>query len=68
MSRLLAAATCAAVLAGALPARAQAPAAGDAAPADAGELFQSRCAACHVAPDQRFETDRAWIEQVRDTA
>jgi hypothetical protein len=32
------------------------------------ELFQTRCMACHVAPDARFAVERAWIAQVADTA
>ena len=36
--------------------------------ASAGELFRKTCAACHVPPDPAFETDRAWLHQVFDTA
>ena len=32
------------------------------------ELFLSRCLACHVPPDPRFAVERAWLEQVLDTA
>lgn len=35
---------------------------------EAGELFRNRCLACHVAPDPRFEVERAWIAQVAATA
>jgi mono/diheme cytochrome c family protein len=38
------------------------------APRDAAQLFQERCLTCHVPPDPRFAVDRAWLEQVRDTA
>ena len=43
------------------------------APAEKGserpdELFRSRCLACHVPPDPRFAVERAWLEQVLDTA
>ncbi|HTF88996.1 MAG TPA: hypothetical protein VK843_11345 [Planctomycetota bacterium] len=34
----------------------------------ASELFLERCVACHVAPDLAYATDRAWVEQVRETA
>jgi len=36
--------------------------------AQARELFTSTCNACHVPPDPAFAVDRAWLEQVRDTA
>jgi len=32
------------------------------------ELFRSRCIGCHVPPDPRFAVERAWLEQVLDTA
>jgi len=32
------------------------------------ELFRSRCLACHVPPDPHFSVERAWLEQVLDTA
>lgn len=35
---------------------------------DAAELFASRCASCHTVPDSRFESDRAWLDQVKRTA
>jgi mono/diheme cytochrome c family protein len=37
-------------------------------PKEAGELFAARCAACHVAPDVAFATDRAWLDQIEETA
>ncbi|MGI9241192.1 MAG: hypothetical protein ACR2RV_10350 [Verrucomicrobiales bacterium] len=33
----------------------------------AGIDFQKTCMGCHVAPDLRFATDRAWIDQIRET-
>ena len=36
--------------------------------ADAGALFRSSCAACHLPPDPDHVTDRAWLDQVTDTA
>lgn len=36
--------------------------------AGAGELFKKSCASCHLPPDPAFETDRAWLNQVFDTA
>lgn len=35
---------------------------------DVGVLFRSSCATCHLPPDPDHETDRAWLEQVTDTA
>lgn len=32
------------------------------------ELFLARCLGCHVPPDPRFAVERAWLEQVLDTA
>jgi len=32
------------------------------------KLFSSSCIACHVPPDPKFATDRAWLNQVTDTA
>lgn len=32
------------------------------------ELFGLRCIGCHVPPDPRFAVERAWLEQVHDTA
>ena len=46
--------------------RAEAPTAAEIVAA--GELFASSCAACHLPPDPSFFVDRAWLEQVRDTA
>lgn len=34
----------------------------------AAELFRSSCSVCHTVPDTTFGTDRAWVEQVYDTA
>jgi len=34
----------------------------------AAELYGTSCVGCHVPPDPRFEVERAWLEQVRDTA
>lgn len=31
-------------------------------------LFEKRCASCHTVPDLRFETDKAWLGQVLETA
>jgi mono/diheme cytochrome c family protein len=39
-----------------------------AGPSDTAEFFRSTCSACHVPPDPRFAVERAWLEQVRDTA
>ncbi len=36
--------------------------------ARAGKLFKQSCLMCHSVPDTRFETDRAWLSQVYDTA
>jgi hypothetical protein len=36
--------------------------------AEAGALFERRCASCHAIPDPTLRTDLAWIERVRDTA
>ena len=36
--------------------------------AAAGEMFRERCIHCHVPPDPAFEVDRAWLNQVKDTA
>lgn len=38
------------------------------APSEPAALFRSRCLACHVPPDPRFAVERAWLEQVLDTA
>lgn len=40
----------------------------DALPAAPDELFLSRCVGCHLPPDARFAVERAWLEQVLDTA
>ena len=34
----------------------------------AGELFKGSCAMCHLPPDPKHPTDRAWLNQVKDTA
>ena len=34
----------------------------------AGALFRSSCASCHLPPDPDHATDRAWLDQVTDTA
>lgn len=36
--------------------------------AAAGKLFKSSCAMCHLPPDPEHPTDRAWLNQVKDTA
>ena len=36
--------------------------------AAAGAKFRKSCANCHVPPDLAFAVDRAWLEQVKDTA
>jgi hypothetical protein len=36
--------------------------------ADVGKLFQASCASCHLPPDPDHKTDRAWLNQVKDTA
>ncbi len=36
--------------------------------AQAGELFQRSCMACHLPPDPELPRDRAWLNQVKDTA
>lgn len=37
-------------------------------PAEVGKLFQSQCMSCHLPPDPGFPTDRAWLNQIQDTA
>ena len=34
---------------------------------EAGIHYQKTCMACHVPPDLRFATDRAWLGQIRET-
>ena len=34
----------------------------------AGKMFVDMCIACHAKPDLQFPTDRAWLNQVYDTA
>lgn len=36
--------------------------------ARAGELYREQCLACHQPPDLRFPADRAFLNQVADTA
>ena len=35
---------------------------------DPATLFAASCSSCHLPPDPDHETDRAWLNQVRDTA
>ncbi len=35
---------------------------------EAGARYQKTCMACHVPPDLRFPSDRAWLGQIRETA
>jgi hypothetical protein len=41
---------------------------GHAAAHDPRAIFENHCARCHVQPDPAFAVDRAWLEQVHDTA
>lgn len=34
---------------------------------DVGKMFDSSCASCHVRPDARFKTDKAWINRIAGT-
>lgn len=43
-------------------------AAQDPRPDAPGALFQAQCASCHVTPDPRVATDRAFIRQLQETA
>jgi len=36
--------------------------------AAAGTIFRQTCLHCHQAPDLRFGTDRAWLDQLSRTA
>ena len=36
--------------------------------AEAGVKYRKTCLHCHEAPDLRFETERAWLDQVNRTA
>ncbi len=36
--------------------------------ANAGEMFKKKCSSCHVPPDLRFDVEKAWLGQVRETA
>ncbi len=35
---------------------------------DPARLFEQGCQACHQPPDLQFAVDRAWLNQVKDTA
>jgi len=37
-------------------------------PERAAQLFSSSCASCHVYPDVRLPTDRAWLGQIMETS
>lgn len=50
---------------------AQAQSQGHAAPAaikEMSKLFESQCSSCHLPPDPALPTDRAWLNQIKDTA
>lgn len=32
------------------------------------KMFRSRCIDCHTIPDAQYETDRAWLYRLKDTA
>ena len=34
----------------------------------AGKIFAKACVTCHLPPDPEHATDRAWLNQVKDTA
>ena len=34
----------------------------------AGALFIESCISCHLPPDPNYATDRAWLNQIKDTA
>ncbi len=36
--------------------------------AEAAALYHSACSTCHLPPDPEHATDRAWLNQVTDTA
>ena len=36
--------------------------------AEVGKLFESQCMSCHLPPDPSFPGDRAWLNQIEDTA
>lgn len=44
------------------------PSSADTTPEDAGKAFRANCTSCHQPPDLRFETDRAWLDQIHRTA
>ena len=34
----------------------------------AAEIFSQRCSTCHVPADLAYATDRAWVDQIKETA
>ena len=36
--------------------------------AQVARLFEQACAACHVVPDAKYPTDKAWLGQLSKTA
>ena len=34
----------------------------------AGKIFAKACVSCHLPPDPEHATDRAWLNQIKDTA
>lgn len=34
---------------------------------DVDAMFKKNCASCHVRPDVRFKTDKAWINRIAGT-
>ena len=36
--------------------------------AETGAKFRKNCMSCHVVPDLRIASDRAWLSQIRETA
>lgn len=34
---------------------------------DVDVMFKKNCASCHVRPDARFKTDKAWIARIAGT-
>ena len=41
---------------------------GRGAPVDPAETFRSRCSTCHAVPDPAFDSDRAWLGRIPETA
>ena len=41
---------------------------GGGANSETAQLFEKRCNSCHIVPDQRFDTDKAWISQILETS